>query len=216
MALAVQLRPAPAVKIGEGAVVCAEASLHGDITIGPGAVIHPQATIIALAGPIVIESNCIIEENVVLQYSGPYKSSSTSPSSNSPSGPITPSSDPLGVTGSPEKSDGSGPEMRVGEGCVFEVGSFIAASSIGPGCLVEAKAVVEIGAVMGKRCVVGAGSRVAPGESLEDFTAVWGLGGIGRRTMEPVTAATTMPGHVSHLELLRKALTKHHRMFGAE
>ncbi|KAF8134621.1 trimeric LpxA-like protein [Boletus edulis] len=48
------------------AVVCQDVDLKGDITIGPGSVIHPKATIFALGGPIVIGSGCIIEEAAVI------------------------------------------------------------------------------------------------------------------------------------------------------
>ena len=48
------------------AVVCQDVDLKGDITIGPGSVIHPKATIFALGGPIIIGSGCIIEEAVIL------------------------------------------------------------------------------------------------------------------------------------------------------
>ncbi|KAG9316684.1 trimeric LpxA-like protein [Chiua virens] len=48
------------------AVVCQDVDLKGDITIGPGSVIHTKATIFALGGPIVIGSGCIIEEAAIL------------------------------------------------------------------------------------------------------------------------------------------------------
>ncbi|KAG8906291.1 hypothetical protein FRB99_007160 [Tulasnella sp. 403] len=48
------------------AVVCQDVDLKGDITIGSGTIIHPKATIFAIAGPIVIGSNCIIEEAVII------------------------------------------------------------------------------------------------------------------------------------------------------
>ncbi|PRP77311.1 dynactin subunit 6-like [Planoprotostelium fungivorum] len=49
-------------KIAPTAVVCNEAVLHGDITIGEGTVVHPRAIIVARSGPIVIGSNNIFEE----------------------------------------------------------------------------------------------------------------------------------------------------------
>lgn len=48
------------------AVVCQDVELKGDITIGPGTVVHPKATIFAIAGPIVIGSGCIIEEAAII------------------------------------------------------------------------------------------------------------------------------------------------------
>ncbi|KAG8925173.1 hypothetical protein FRC03_009014 [Tulasnella sp. 419] len=48
------------------AIVCQDVELKGDITIGSGTVVHPKATIFAVAGPIVIGANCIIEEAVII------------------------------------------------------------------------------------------------------------------------------------------------------
>ncbi|KXN80984.1 Dynactin subunit 6, partial [Leucoagaricus sp. SymC.cos] len=48
------------------AVVCQDVELKGDITIGPGTIIHPKATIFAIAGPIIIGSGCIIEEGAII------------------------------------------------------------------------------------------------------------------------------------------------------
>jgi hypothetical protein len=48
------------------AVVCQDVELKGDITIGPGTVVHPKATIFAIAGPIIIGSGCIIEEAAII------------------------------------------------------------------------------------------------------------------------------------------------------
>jgi dynactin-6 len=66
------------------AIVCQDVELKGDITVGPskflicpvvtyahpvsllGTVVHPKATIFAIAGPIVIGSGCIIEEGAII------------------------------------------------------------------------------------------------------------------------------------------------------
>ena len=47
-------------------MVCQDVELKGDITIGPGTVVHPKATVFAIAGPIVIGSGCIIEEAAII------------------------------------------------------------------------------------------------------------------------------------------------------
>lgn len=52
------------IKIHQGAVVCTECDLKGDITIGKNTVVHPKAQIIAEAGPIIIGENNLIEEQV--------------------------------------------------------------------------------------------------------------------------------------------------------
>ncbi|RXW20457.1 hypothetical protein EST38_g5391 [Candolleomyces aberdarensis] len=48
------------------AVVCQDVELKGDITIGAGTIVHPKATIFAIAGPIVIGAGCIIEEATII------------------------------------------------------------------------------------------------------------------------------------------------------
>ncbi|KAG9009776.1 hypothetical protein FRB94_011469 [Tulasnella sp. JGI-2019a] len=48
------------------AVVCQDVDLKGDIAIGAGTIIHPKATIFAIAGPIVIGAGNIIEESVII------------------------------------------------------------------------------------------------------------------------------------------------------
>jgi len=48
------------------ATVCQDVDLKGDITIGPGTIVHPKATIFAIAGPIVIGAGCIVEEAAII------------------------------------------------------------------------------------------------------------------------------------------------------
>ncbi|KAG8748648.1 hypothetical protein FRC10_000039 [Ceratobasidium sp. 414] len=48
------------------AVVCLDVDLKGDVTVGSGTIVHPKATIFAMAGPIVIGTGCIIEEGVII------------------------------------------------------------------------------------------------------------------------------------------------------
>ena len=67
--------PVHAIKIMPGAVVCAEAELVGDITIGTRTVIHPKARILAIGGPIVIGEGNLIEELVTIFNPAPAESS---------------------------------------------------------------------------------------------------------------------------------------------
>ncbi|KZV67647.1 trimeric LpxA-like protein [Peniophora sp. CONT] len=48
------------------AVVCQDVELKGDITIGAGTIVHPKATVFAIAGPIIIGAGCIIEEAAII------------------------------------------------------------------------------------------------------------------------------------------------------
>lgn len=60
------------IKICSGAIVCEEAQLRGDITIGSNTIIHPSAIIRAEAGPIIIGDHCLIEEKVNLVHKYKY------------------------------------------------------------------------------------------------------------------------------------------------
>ncbi|WWD15827.1 hypothetical protein CI109_100251 [Kwoniella shandongensis] len=51
-------------------LICQDVDLRGDITIGPGVVVHPKASILALGGPIVIGAECVIEETVIIVNRG--------------------------------------------------------------------------------------------------------------------------------------------------
>ncbi|KAI9593478.1 trimeric LpxA-like protein, partial [Syncephalis fuscata] len=50
--------------VGPGALVCQEAHLTGNVSIG--CVLHPKCSIIADVGPIVIGRNNILEEGVII------------------------------------------------------------------------------------------------------------------------------------------------------
>ncbi|KAJ8687264.1 hypothetical protein QAD02_023058 [Eretmocerus hayati] len=56
----------PNIKVGVGAIVCEEAVIKGDVTIGARTVVHPRASIIAEAGPIIIGEGNIVEEMAVI------------------------------------------------------------------------------------------------------------------------------------------------------
>jgi dynactin-6 len=54
------------IRIGAGSLVCQEANLSGDVTIGKNCVIHPKCMILAEAGPIVIGDDNIVEEQAII------------------------------------------------------------------------------------------------------------------------------------------------------
>lgn len=56
------------IKIVSGALVCLDCTLRGDITIGAGTIIHPNVTISAEAGPIIIGESCLIEEQTKIYH----------------------------------------------------------------------------------------------------------------------------------------------------
>jgi len=54
------------IKVGSRSIVCQEADIRGDVTIGAGCVLHPKCTMFAYAGPIVMGDCCIVEETAVI------------------------------------------------------------------------------------------------------------------------------------------------------
>ena len=58
-------------KIIPGAVVCNEAEVYGDVSIGVRTVIHPKAKINAAKGPIIIGDGNLIEEQCVITNNKP-------------------------------------------------------------------------------------------------------------------------------------------------
>ena len=61
----------PSLKITPGAVVCNEAEIHGDVSVGVRTVIHPKAKINAEKGPIIIGDGNLIEEQCVITNDKP-------------------------------------------------------------------------------------------------------------------------------------------------
>ncbi|GAA5882046.1 hypothetical protein JCM3774_005121 [Rhodotorula dairenensis] len=55
-----------AFKVGSKAVVVADCDLRGDITLGPGTILQPRCTILAVSGPIIFGENNIVEDNVII------------------------------------------------------------------------------------------------------------------------------------------------------
>ncbi|GAA5981747.1 hypothetical protein JCM10908_004586 [Rhodotorula pacifica] len=55
-----------AFKVGPKAVVVADCDLRGDITLGPGTILQPRCTILAVSGPIIFGENNIVEDNVII------------------------------------------------------------------------------------------------------------------------------------------------------
>ncbi|XP_057291209.1 dynactin subunit 6-like [Hydractinia symbiolongicarpus] len=54
------------IKITPGALVCNEAEIIGDVSIGVRTVVHPKARIIAEGGPIIIGDGNLIEEQTLI------------------------------------------------------------------------------------------------------------------------------------------------------
>lgn len=60
----------PRVSAKAGAIVAADSSLLGNLSIGAGTVVHPLAVIDGRDAPVVIGDNCIVEEMVTIKALG--------------------------------------------------------------------------------------------------------------------------------------------------
>ncbi|KAB5594139.1 Dynactin subunit 6 [Ceratobasidium theobromae] len=177
------------------AVVCLDADLKGDVTIGSGApfsiqyfqqikhstlhlgtVVHPKATIFAMAGPIVIGAGCIIEEAVII------------------------------VNRRKEV-------MRIGDSNLLEIGCRVECPSIGDMNTIGARARIHHTVRLTNNCVIGAGCMVVPSEDeiLDEFTVVYGPTA-ERRTWSGRGKIQEADLRQKHVEYLREMLPKFNRL----
>jgi len=121
---------ANSIKIGKDCVVCEQAEIKGDVTIGNGCIIHPKARIIAEAGPIILGEGNLIEEYSLI-WNRPAE----------------------GVVGST-------PIMIIGAFNNFEVYSHCEALKVGDHNVFESKSFAGREVVVTDQCVIGAGCRI--------------------------------------------------------
>ncbi|XP_046610083.1 dynactin subunit 6 [Neodiprion virginianus] len=134
------------IKIAVGAVVCEESTLKGHITIGSRTVVHPRASIIAEAGPIIIGEGNIVEEMAVIANRLP--------------------------AGAPEPA--STPVMIIGNFNVFETDSRCEALKVGDNNILEMKASVSREVELTNGCVVGAACSLTEPETVSENTIIFG------------------------------------------
>ncbi|CAE6363921.1 unnamed protein product [Rhizoctonia solani] len=178
------------------AVVCLDADLKGDVTIGSGmsnlaslkyglnallcgpvgTVVHPKATIFAMAGPIIIGAGCIIEEAVII------------------------------VNRRKEV-------MRIGDSNLLEIGCRVESPSIGDMNTIGARSRIHHTVRLRNYCVIGAGCMVVPSEDevLEDFTVIYGPTA-ERRTWSGRGKIQEADLRQKHVEYLREMLPKFNRL----
>lgn len=134
------------VKIAPGAMVCNECELHGDITIGSMTVIHPKASIIAEAGPIIIgECNIVEEQARIINRRPPGEAAPT-----------------------------SAPVMMIGANNVFEVDCCSEAMKIGDNNVLEVKSYVGPEVEITNGCIVGAACQLSCPEVIPENTVIFG------------------------------------------
>ncbi|KAH8413453.1 hypothetical protein KR009_011343, partial [Drosophila setifemur] len=143
------------IKIMPKAVVCEESNLRGDITFSAGCVVHPSATVIAEAGPIIIGENCIIEEYATIAHR-------------------------LVPDGEWDNTN----ILSIGHHNVFEVGCNVEAARIGDKNVFESKCYVGRGVTVSSGCVVGAGIKMNTGQLLPENTVVYGAQGLQREAID--------------------------------
>ncbi|XP_015596645.1 dynactin subunit 6 [Cephus cinctus] len=133
-------------KIAAGAVVCEESILKGDITIGARTVIHPKASIVAEAGPIIIGEGNIIEEMATIVNRLP-----------------------------PNIVDSATPALQIiGNYNVFEADCTCEASKVGDNNILENKAFVTRDVELTNGCVIGAACSLIEPEIVPENTIVFG------------------------------------------
>lgn len=59
---------------------------------------------------------------------------------------------------------------------VIEVGAVVEAKTVGEGTVIEVQAKIGKGAVLGKHCKIGPQCEIVEGETVPDFTVVYGNG----------------------------------------
>ncbi|XP_043287578.1 dynactin subunit 6 [Venturia canescens] len=135
-------------KIAAGAVICDESILKGDITIGAKTVVHPRASIIAEAGPIVIGEGNIIEEMATI----------------------------INRSQSDRTADGDSASQvqHIGNYNVFETDSTCEALRVGDNNILETKAMVGQGVRLTNGCVVGAACSIQQSDTIPENTIIYG------------------------------------------
>lgn len=151
-------------KIMVGAVVCESevSNFRGDVTISPGCVVHPSASIIAKSGPIILGENCLVEEYATI---------------------INDQDEDENV---PTRIEDHRPSsvLVIGSGNVFEVGCTVKARKIGSANVFEMKSYVSNKVSVGNYCVIGAGCRVIDEQIFSDKTVIYGNQSERRESIE--------------------------------
>ncbi|XP_026294239.1 dynactin subunit 6 [Frankliniella occidentalis] len=138
-------KPKHDLKIALHAIVCHESKLRGDITIGAHTIVHPRATIIAEAGPIIIgESNIIEEQAHIINR-------------------LPPGADPSSQI-----------VMEIGNGNVFEVDCLFESTKMGDQNVLEVKSHVGREVEIKSGCIIGAACKLTGKEVLPENTVVYG------------------------------------------
>ena len=129
------------ISIANGAVVCSECKIEGDVSIGSKTVIHPKAQIIAEAGPIIIGENNLIEERTRIINRNPEGAETT----------------PVMIIGNNNvfEVDCSSNALKIGDHNVLESKSFVGRTTVlSNGCVIGAGCRIDTNETLPENCVV--------------------------------------------------------------
>eukprot|EP00947_MAST-08B_sp_MAST-8B-sp1_P003152 g3152.t1 len=116
--------------IAASALVCEDATLEGNVTIGAGTVVHPRCSILAVdGGSIVIGSDCVIEEQVVIT-NGPGGGNVVVGDMNLFEVGARIEADKIGSCNVFEPKSALGAGVTVGDGCVVGATAELAAVAV--------------------------------------------------------------------------------------
>ncbi|KAF5307462.1 hypothetical protein FQR65_LT06817 [Abscondita terminalis] len=153
------------ISIMPGCIVCEEAKLSGDITIGSHSIIHPSAIISAEAGPIILGDYCLVEEQAKIIHRLPLEQSNNE----------------------------NTPVLIIGAHNLFEVDCTVEASKIGCNNVFESKCFVGNKVQVTNGCIIGAGCKLTEEQTLKDNTIVYGSNCFQREGLDrPVTQTAQM------------------------
>ncbi|XP_075150212.1 dynactin subunit 6 [Haematobia irritans] len=172
------------IKIMNRSIVCEESILRGDITISQGCVIHPSASILAEAGPIILGENCIVEEYATIAYR------------------LTEEQKLLKETGKFETA----PTLVIGASNVFEVGCLVEAHKIGDKNVFECKSYVGPDVIVTNGCIVGAAVSLKCKQQLPESTVIYGRDSSQREAIDKYAHQTLQ------IDFLRKVLPNYHHL----
>jgi dynactin-6 len=126
----------------ESSVVSEAASLHGTLSFGGGCVVHPSASLLALAGPLTLGECNVFDECAVL-VNAPDLRLAADEDEGCCDGAATTAA-VRAATSAAASEGGTGAASTVGHGNLFEVGCCVASGDIGDYNVFGARSVVEV------------------------------------------------------------------------
>ncbi|KAF3490527.1 transferase hexapeptide domain-containing protein [Arthroderma uncinatum] len=173
--------PRPPLNVHPAATISETAYFQGThpISVGAGTVIHPRAKLLSFKGPVSIGEGCIIGEKSVI--GGPVASNSGLSTPTTPSATATAAPLDFAAGLDPSSSPSPGKTVTIIENSV-SIGPL---ATISAGSHIHSAAAIESSAFLGKDVKVGRHAKVCTscsipeGDTIEDWTVIWGDGKAG-------------------------------------